>query len=201
MSGIGDSPFHVKGIAYRNAMAHMDEVVPGGSAAVLRAIDDDALRAFASQVFVAGGWYDVLPFVAIDTAAARLIGLPLHTFVRGASEAQAQRELSGLYRTFIKLLGASTVASVLPRLAAQYYDFGTVAVEVESRTEVTVSYGKIPELLRDWLPTVGTAYLGVALELAGMRDVRWTALGIEPDGDRGGHPLVRTRMRGRWSRT
>src|SRR4051812_25004889 len=85
----GKSPFHAKGVTYRNVFQYVDETLEGGRARLLAAIDDPALRAFASQPFLAGSLYDVVPMLAIVEAAAGLLGKPFSQVVREFSKQAA----------------------------------------------------------------------------------------------------------------
>src|SRR5690606_2211355 len=95
---------------------------------------------------------------------------------------------------------ASTVANVLPRLASQYYDFGRVAVAESEARSTTVVFEHYPRPPGDWLPAVGTAYVGVALEMAGVRDVRFGPNRYESTGDAYGYELVTSRVKILWTK-
>lgn len=192
------SPFHVKGIAYRHAQSYYQSHVPGGLAAVASALDDPELRAFLVQEFLSASWYDVLPFVAIDAAAARACSTSMSRFVRECAHWQAQHELSGVYRVLLRLFSPNTVAAVLPRLSAQYYDFSTVRTCDSNAEGITVVRSGLPAVAGGWLVAVGLEYLRAALELNGVREISHSNLGTYPEGEREGYELVRVEQRLYW---
>lgn len=197
---LGASPFHVKGLVYRGVMSYCERKVPGGVRAMLEvaAIEDDALSRFMRQNFLASGWYDLLPLPMIDALAARLCNEPRAPFVRTAARVQAREELGGIYKVFLKLLSPSTVSQYLPRIAAQYYDFGTVETRQESETSVLVIRTGMPVDIADWLQAVALEYLEVALELSGAKGVYVRALPREPDAEYKGFPACKLRARIQW---
>ncbi|MCB9587473.1 MAG: hypothetical protein H6718_18880 [Polyangiaceae bacterium] len=197
MGGIGESPFKVKGVAYAGALEFYDAEVEGGSRAVLERLEPE-LRGFASQRFLPSGWYDIFPFLELDRAAAHLSGTTLDNIARRASEWQARRELQGIYKVFVKLLGASHAANVFGRLMGQYYNFGQHKLVPHGKTEVYFEIGGCPSELATWLPTVILAYVRTLLELAGAKEVAPTRVESTPDGSFEGYPLVKLEARLRW---
>lgn len=194
----GSSPFRVKGIAYRGALADYERVVPGGYRAMVDNADNETLRNFMTQPFLASAWYDVMPFPAVDAIAARLSGQSLAQFVRGASARQAREELGGIYSMFLKILSPTLVGQYLPRIAAQYHDFGTLESRVDSPLSVIVTRTGVPDDLVDWLNLVALQYLSVALELSGAQGVQLRHLGREADGERAGYLLSRISVKIHW---
>jgi hypothetical protein len=94
----GESPFHVKGLTYRNTLDFYDREVPGGSAAVLAAVRDPKVREFASQRFLPGGWYDVLPVVPMNSTAAMVSKRQQLEMTHQLSREAAQKDINGIYR-------------------------------------------------------------------------------------------------------
>jgi hypothetical protein len=192
------SPFHIKGIAYRGAFDLYARIVPGGIEAMIDSAEDETLRVFMMQPFLSSTWYDILPFPAIDSIAARLCAQPWTRFVRDTSRMQARDELGGIYKRFLKLVSPALVAQYLPRIAAQYYNFGTVETSQESPLAVVVTRRGVPAAIGEWLQLVGMEYLTVALELSGADCVQVRATAREPDGEQNGHSLCLMRARIQW---
>ena len=199
---LGTSPFHVKGLVYRGALSYCERKVPGGLRAMAEVAksEDEVLHRFISQNFLASAWYDLLPLPMIDSLAARLCNEPRVPFIRTAARTQAREELGGIYRMFLKLLSPATVSQYLPRIAAQYYDFGTVETNLESDSTVLVVRTGMPLVIADWLQAVALEYVEVALELSGAKGVLVRALPREPGGDYKGFPVCNLRARIQWQR-
>lgn len=165
-SAPGASPFRIKGVAWRDTIARHDEL-PGGSAAVRALLPSDAHRRFYEQTFLASGWYDVMPMLFADAAAAKVAGVSFERSLRQGTRRQAHRVLSGIYRSFVKLMVPSAVAWALPRLAANYYDFGEVTTERVGAQHVRGVVRGIPVVAADWYAITSLEFVLVALELCG----------------------------------
>ncbi len=162
----GESPFRIKGVAWRDTIARHEEIA-GGPAAVAAELPTDALRAFYAQSFLASGWYDVLPMMFVDAAAARVAGIAYADQLRSGTRRQAHRVLSGVYRAFMRMMVPSAVAWSLPRLSASYYDFGSVATERLGAQHVRGTVRGVPRVLAGWYATTSLEFVLVALELSG----------------------------------
>ncbi len=165
-SAPGASPFRIKGVAWLDTVSRHHEL-PGGCAAVAALLPTDAHRRFYEQSFLPSGWYDVMPMLFVDAAAAKLQGLSFERSLRTGTRRQAHRVLSGIYRSFVKLMVPSAVAWAIPRLAANYYDFGDVTTERVSVQHVRGCVKGIPIVLADWYAITSLEFVLVALELCG----------------------------------
>jgi hypothetical protein len=162
----GQSPFRIKGIAWRDTIARHEEL-PGGASAVSALLPSEPLRRFYAQSFLSSGWYDVMPMMFVDAAAAKIMGVSFEDSLRAGTRRQAHRVLSGIYRSFVKLMVPSAVAWALPRLAANYYDFGEVKTERVSVQHVRGVVAGVPVVLADWYAITSLEFVLVALELCG----------------------------------
>jgi hypothetical protein len=88
----GEGPFHVKGGSYRGHRAFMDEHVPGGFAGIVEQLDP-ALQKFYAQPFLANGWYDLAPLVAMAPICGAALGISPDEYVRVRSKAYVERVL------------------------------------------------------------------------------------------------------------
>jgi uncharacterized protein (TIGR02265 family) len=185
----GKSPFHVKGVVYRNFFDYMEEKLPDGRAQVLGAIDDEGLRSYVAQPFLAGSYYDVVPTVALCETGASLLHQPFTTFVREFSSRAAERDTTGIYRMLLKLVSPQLVMERTPAAARQYFDFVEATVEKLGPRSYRTGARGIPEMLAPFYMLVTEAFLTHALELAGAKRplTRW--LPRRPDGVREGVPL------------
>jgi hypothetical protein len=162
----GKSPFRIKGVAWIDTLARHNEL-PGGCSAVASLLPTPAHRAYYEQSFLPSGWYDVLPMLFCDAAAARVMGLSLEDSLRQGTRRHAHRVLSGIYRSFVRVLVPSAVAWAIPRLASNYYDFGSVTTERVSVQHVRGTVRGIPEVLAEWYAVTSLEFVLVALELCG----------------------------------
>ena len=190
--------FRIKGVAYRTAIPLYERLVPGGFYALVNALEPP-LADFITQRFLASAWYDVFPFPRVDEAAASLSRLPFEDFVRRTARIQAEEELNGIYRAFIRMMSAHTVGTILPRLSAQFYDFGKIETRADLASGVTVIRRGVPRELATWLNLVGDEYLTVALALCGVADVASELVRIEPDGRLDGIELVQLEIKITWT--
>jgi hypothetical protein len=194
---IGGSPFRIKGTAYRHTWEACARS-PGGTGAVLSRLPSDEARAFLSQTFLAGGWYDVLPMVWLDSARAELLGRPYEQSFAMDSVEHARASLGGIYRALLRLLSTGTVATVIPRLLHTYYDFGEVATAQPAPDEVSVAIRGVPALIATWYMRCSGAFAAEALALGGARGPQAAWVTPAPAGRRGDFALVDLTCHLRW---
>jgi hypothetical protein len=176
----GEGPFHVKGGSYRGHQAFINEHVPGGFAGIVAQLDP-SMQKFYDQPFLANGWYDLAPLVAMAPICGAALGISPDEYVRVRSQRQVDQDIRGVYGFLTKLVSARTLASRLPRLISLYFDFArTVARAVEDDRVVTEHHG-LPRPLAPWLSAVATAYVERVLELtkAGVHQVTTSDLSSE----------------------
>lgn len=169
---IGASPFRCKGLIYRDVCLDAMGTDAARRARYLEALGDDSLRQFASQIFLAGGWYDILPAARMSDAAARANGLPVEEHLQASALAAARRDVSGLYRAILKVMSPKLVAQGMIRISSRYFDFGALSIQSEESTRVLGLRTGVPAAIAHWYGTVSSAYLKCVLEQAGARDVR-----------------------------
>jgi hypothetical protein len=194
----GTSPFRIKGNALLGYLRFCDEFVPGGREAVWNRLRTPALEAFFAQRFVVGGWYDVLPIVPLVRSMALLLETPLHEVLRRHATAQAELDISTIYKMMLKLASPGQVVKALPGTAKRYFDF--VRSEVQElaprRWEVTIHGVPAPVLVIYKIAT--EAFIVRALELAGARGLRHRWLTQYPAGEVQGIPILRLRRELSW---
>src|SRR5689334_22499905 len=93
---VGDSPFQIKGVAFRGYRRHYVKTVPGGYAAISDAIADPELRKFFDQQFLDGSMYDLFAMPLIDQVAGRLCGRSFSDYVHEGAAMQAESDLGGI---------------------------------------------------------------------------------------------------------
>lgn len=194
----GESPFKVKGVAYKGHLDYTERYVPGGVRAMVAELDDSAHTRFFEQPFLAASMYDVFPLAQAGVACSNLTRLSFPQFVRIRSRVQAEADIKGVYKFLMNLVSAEAIAQRIPKIMGQYMNFvETEITEVEKHRVVNVQHG-IPKPLVGWFGLVCCAYLDTILKLAGT-----TAPGTSADllGDEGvahGLPLVGIRFTTTW---
>lgn len=171
----------MKGVFYRGSFEFIERVVPGGVRAVLGLIRSQALRAFLEQPFVAATFYDVFPLVALGYPSASLCGQPIERFLRHRSRFQAEQQATTVYRSLLSLTSPAAIATRLPLLASQLYNFGTTEVQQTGPSTVEVLRGGLPVELLPWYVPGTESYLVTALRLSGAINPRVTTSALRPD--------------------
>jgi hypothetical protein len=194
----GTSPFHIKGLSYRNVIARYAQAVPGGIAAIQARCEDETLARFIAQPFLAGSWYDVLPFVPLTEIAAQLRGLPYDQTVRGGARIQAEQDVHGIHKVLLRLASPDMLSSRIPRLVGQYTDFCKVTLERSERGRRVGTLANIPEMLTRWYAAVSSGYLDFALGASGARDVTVTYERLPAGGSVAGIRTCELRFTIRW---
>jgi len=162
----GESPFHIKGVAYLGHLEWVDKHFPGGRPAFM-ALLSPTMSAYFSQHFLAMKLHDFLPFAAAGHTCARALGMGFVEFVEMRARYQAEIDLNGIYRLLLKLTSPKQVATRLPKLMTQYFDFGNLRVLKEEAFAVKFEVDRLPTLAVDWFGAVYTAYSEIALIAAG----------------------------------
>jgi hypothetical protein len=166
----GESPFHVKGVAYRGHLEYVEANVPGGVAAMKAAFTDPAVAEFFDQTFLASTFYDVMPLAQAGVICADLSSLSFYEFVRTRTIAQAERDVRGVYKWLLALVSPRMVATRLPKFLAQYLDFLAFEVLEASPKRVVGRLSGIPLELKCWQSTVFEAYYVHVFEISGVKD-------------------------------
>jgi hypothetical protein len=194
----GTSPFHCKGLSYRNALDVFSRMTPGGLPALLDEVRDPAMRQFLSQSFLPGGWYDVLPTQPLCQAAARAAKQPLFEHTRKMARESAYRDINGLHRVLLKLASPDMIMERVPSAAKQYYDFVTSRVEKVRPKCYRLTAEGVPAGITALYMAVTEAFLLRALELAGAQEPRQLWHPSQPIGQRHGVTVVQLKREIEW---
>ncbi len=192
----GTGPFHIKGGGFLGHLAWVDASYPGGRAAFLEALSPE-MRAYFGNVFLASSWYDLLALASAGHVCARTLGMRYRAFVAMRSRHQAQLDLTGMYRMLLRLASPRMVASRIPKVMAQYLDFGSSRVLDESDGGVTFEIAGVPTLLVDWMSGVYEGFLDVVVTTAGGKTPTFRADTLHHASSHG-FPAVTLRVDARW---
>lgn len=159
--------FRTKGIGYRGHMEYVAKHVKGGVAAMNAAFDSDELRAYFAQPFVASGWYDVMPLVYAGDVCARLMGVPLDTFLRARAKHQVDLDLAGVYGFLARFANKGLIARGVSDATARYFDFLTVESHQTLPDRVETHINGVPVAIVDWMGVLMVAYSDAVFDAVG----------------------------------
>ncbi len=196
----GSGPFRIKGWGYVGDIAFYSEFVPGGIDAVAKHVKDPTIAAFLSRTFTPDAWYDLVPKLYLSQAAARARGLAFDVHCREVSRYHAADKFSGIYRPLLRVVSSEMIAVWTPRLASNFYDFGSTESQVVGERTVRVVRKGVPRVAVQWWAAAASAYFEYCLETAGARlpHVRWYP--VEADGERLGMELAKMTLDITWAR-
>jgi hypothetical protein len=173
---------NVKGLVFRNSMREL-EAIEGPDVvervyAALPADLRDGIRygTIASGAWVPAAWQRTLVH-AIAGASKRGSNV-----IREIGRRTIEKDLSGVYRVFSRLLGPERLFSVSTRFFNQYYDFGRSNVLESRQGYALVEWVECPEFdALMWQMIVGGAE-GI-LRVCNAEQIRIHAVGGGRDGD------------------
>jgi len=186
---LGKSPFRVKGVLYLGTQSFFNDHVRGGLDALAGEVEDPALRAFITQKFLPSSLYDVTPVPALIAYEARTLRMTLDDYLLHRTRHQAKKDLGGVYAWLLRLASPRLVATRLPKIMLQMFDFAEAEIISDEPNETVARLGNIPAHLAPWLETAVTVYAETALRLAGAT----ASVGepqIRPSGSKAGLTLV-----------
>jgi hypothetical protein len=190
----GASPFRAKGNVYLGMLESTNARCPGGVSAVLERVESPELHEFYAQPFVAALWYDLLPLLPFSVQAARLAGRPHLQYVRDGARFQANRDVNGVYRFFLKLATPKMLVERLPRVFSQYFDFGKIEGFKLDGNRAEIHGRMIPEPLGAWMFACVEGFVPQLMTIHGAKDVSARLDPLQPDGELHGVPTIHTRL-------
>jgi hypothetical protein len=168
----------------------VEKHVDGGVDAVRQELGDPALREFFSQMFVAAGWYDILPIIEISKVIGTVMGLGQAEYVRRSATWHAELDMKGVYKAFQKWPSPEAVCLRFTSMHAQFYDFGKVEILEVGKNQVRAQLSGMPRILTPWWQTAAEWYIYVILKAAGAKNGRLMFQPLQPNGVHAGVELV-----------
>ncbi len=194
----GLSPFHVKGMAYRGLLQFVSKRLPGGMDALLANLDDVRLHGFLKKQFLAASRYDILPMLPLHAAMARMVGVPIDVFARERAVSQARYDGETVYRRMVEGATLVDVATRLPRIGMQYYDFGTCDGWLVEPGHVVLRRTGVPAYVMRWYAPLQASYFEELVRVLGASFVDTRCLTPEAEGTRSGFEVVTYETELRW---
>jgi hypothetical protein len=161
------SPFLARGSIYAGQLAYLDASVPGGSAALLKAMDHPAVRAFYRQKFDPAAMYDALYLPLGGQYAAARAGTSLEALVTESAMWQANRDLGRGGRILLRSVAPFAVLEHTPKFWAQFFSFGVPSVRRANETHVELTVKECPQVLSPWMLPYFAAYMYGSLRHCG----------------------------------
>jgi hypothetical protein len=155
----------------------------------MEGLEDESLRAFLQQPFLASARYDVLPYVPLFARLARLQRVPMDMLVRVSTAAQVRYDAKTTYKRILATTRPADIAERIGRFNEQVYDFGSYRATAVAETRVTLEFQHIPAYIEPWFAPMHIAYAEESLRLAGAKDVVTSAHPPEESGTQAGYPL------------
>lgn len=196
---LGESPFRAKGMLYIGTQTFFTEHLRGGLEELASDIREPELREFITQRFLPSGWYDVMPVPALIAYEARALRMSLEDYLRHRTRWQAQRDIHTVHRWVLRLASPAMVATRLPRLMSQMFDFVDVQAERAAESEVLAHMAGVPLVLNEWYVNALGVYADATLRLAGARTVDASFAASQAAERRAGVELNRLSIRIQWT--
>lgn len=168
----GESPFRIKGVAYRGHVEYVQRHVPGGMAAVhARTRNPDIVNFFEKTNFLASSLYDVVPLAYAGMPCAEVVGLPFLGFVQQRTQMQVEYDTDGVYRGLLAMVGVNALVKRLPQLVSQYTNFANVKIEWAQGDMIVTRHDAIPRAIAPWWVAVTDTYVRIAAKRVGAKNV------------------------------
>lgn len=195
----GESPFHVRGSTYLGINEHVAATLPGGIAAVTKAMPEGPHRSFITQAFTADGWYDALTIRPLTEVIAKLEKLGWEDSLRARAQEFARRETGGLNRVRMIASSPEKVVEKLQLGALDRFDFGKAEIVEAGKGHSKAAFHEVPQPIAAWLVATLDGYSNVMISHAGGKQPQITSRLI-PTGRRGNMGLVDVRVDISWGR-
>lgn len=125
-----------------------------------------------TKIFLPGGWYEVDALNTILQDVSKQLGRSVEDLVIEISRLNARRDLTTIYRVFLRIAAPVRVLSFTPQLWRNYVAFGEANVLTNEPGHYIVENSGIPARLLDWACGASRGFLPAAVELAGGKNAK-----------------------------
>jgi hypothetical protein len=123
-------------------------------------------------VIVPVGWYDVAALLDVFDEASRLTGKPVEEIATEIARLNAEKDLTSIYRLFLRIAQTQRVLSYTPRLWRTYVSFADARVlKNEAGMYIGEGYGFTGKQI-DWACGCWYGFIPTAIRLAGGKEIR-----------------------------
>lgn len=163
------SHFLAKGTLYSGTRQYFEKEVPGGYAALLYEIKrvNPALHDFMSQPFLDSVMYDVMWVPELVSIEAKVTSKSVKAYLVHRTEWQANRDLSGAYKSLLRLATPEMALKAVPNLMVQMFNFGRPETKKWFTGYHVVSFKGIPNVLEVWIMNAFKVYGHKVVDMAG----------------------------------
>jgi hypothetical protein len=134
-------------------------------------------------------WYDVDPLQQALTVAAQMLGRSLEDLTMEITGQNARRDLTTIYRIFMRIAAPQRVMSNTPKLWSTYVNFGDARAVTNEAGHYIGECTGIPRHFLEWTCGAWRGFVPTAIELAGAKNVQGKILGTWPEGGADLHRL------------
>lgn len=192
----GESPFRVKGVAYRTTLDVLSRRA-GSFEVLLSSVPSGPARRFLEQPFLASSWYDVWPLAQLGPWVAPTLGATSAEVRKEVAREVARVDLNSVYRALMRLASTAFLSENLPRATANYFDFGATVVTERGERLTGVRRTGTPVEIADWYYIAASEWTCEALRLAGAQQPSATHR-VVPEGRAHGVPTADVLLTFRW---
>lgn len=124
------------------------------------------------KILLPGSWYEVEPlYGVIKLASEKLLRSPEEVTTEIARR-NAQADLTGLYRAFLRIASPTALLSFTPRLWSTYVRFGVATALRNEPGDYLAECTEVAEQVLDWACGAWQGFVPAAIELAGGKNPR-----------------------------
>jgi len=130
----------------------------------------DGKGAIDNPILLPGTWYDVVPLVEALEVVGQQLNLTVRDMTREIARLNALRDLTTIYRVFLRVAAPVRVMSFTPRLWSNYVAFGqATSVRNDPQHYVGECTG-VPARVLEWACGAWCGFVPAAIEVAGGKD-------------------------------
>lgn len=197
---VGESPFHVKGVAYVYHASYVRDELPGGTSAERAALGSLGDAEFWRTEWKAGVTYDLLPLIAAGHACAEVLGVDTMEFVRMRAEHQAEHDMTSARRFLLSVMTPRMLAKRLPFFSSQFFTFGQPGAE-PLPDGARIWLRGVPTLIAPWMAASCEGFMAHSLRATGAKAVHVRRFESAHAGAANGSPLVDVGLDITWAQT
>jgi len=119
---------------------------------------------------LASNSYPFAAFKEMMNVLTKELGSPKRDQVARIYEYIADQSLNKVYKIFFRLANPSFVIKNYPKLWANFFNTGTVEVQLAEKGHAILKF-VLPEIFLDWLPPACLGYSKKAVEMSGGKDL------------------------------
>jgi hypothetical protein len=120
------------------------------------------------------GWYDVEPLLDVFAEASRLTNKPIEEIASEIARHNAERDLTSIYRIFLRIAQPQRVLSYTPRLWRTYVSFADARALRNEKGHYIGEGTGFTEKQIDWACGCWYGFIPTAIRLSGGKDIKTT---------------------------